>query len=58
VAQALYAGLIYEEDGTFKTTEGTTQEDFEKLGLELDIESLDDFDNEVYDSAEELRAYG
>ena len=55
VARALASGLMYEDNGTFVATEGSEQA-IRDLGLDPD--ALDDFDNEVYESAEELKKYG
>jgi hypothetical protein len=56
VAKALAEGLIYEENGTFKTTGQDSYDKLKEMGINPD--ALDDFDNEVYESAEELKNYG
>ena len=55
VARALADGLIYETGGDFAVTEGSEQQ-LKDLGLDPD--ALSQFDNEVYESAEELKKYG
>ena len=55
VARALAEGWMYEEDGTFKATEGS-ERNIKELGLDPD--ALGAFDNEVYKSADNLKEYG
>jgi hypothetical protein len=49
VAKALSQGLIYKNGNSFSTTGADSEAALAKLGLSVD--DLDDFDNEVYESA-------
>lgn len=56
VARALADGIIQEMDGTFELVNGATEKELKELGLTTDM--LKNFDNEVYNSADALTAYG
>jgi hypothetical protein len=57
IAKALAEGLIQEVQGSFEVVGGEEAESkLQELGI--DPKALKEFDNEVYDSAEQLREYG